>query len=130
MTIEKMLMRVIRVIVSEAKSNPDFRWALLAAVETEDAAPAGPLRKSRADRVPVAFDPVQVARDGGAEGLKAALSELTLEQLKSMMVDMGTAMARYIVSGNSKEKITDKIIEIALARSRKGDAFRRPESKT
>ena len=60
----------------------------------------------------------------GEEALRARLGELSVEQLKDIVADYGMGPGKLVTKWKTADRIIDRIVEISLARSQKGDAFR------
>lgn len=124
------LKRLFRVIEQEAADNPSFRARLQAALQDEKAVHAVPRpdggRESRPrnKRSPAALDPLQVIASVGEGGLRKMLEPLTTEQLKDIISEFGMDPARLAMKWASRERLREHIISTAVARSKKGDAFR------
>lgn len=147
MTSRRTLRNLFRVILDEADKNPDFEARLLDALAAAGFAPiketAPPKRGKkhqggRADasvggvleakrpgnrRPPAVLDPIKVAREG-EQALRAALGELTLDQLHDVVADYGMDPGKLVMKWRTDKRIIDRIVEISLARARKGEAFR------
>jgi hypothetical protein len=84
-------------------------------------APAAPVARSRATAV-AALDPVQLARRGEAE-LRASLAGLTLKQLHAIVAAHAMDASGYVRRWKSSARVIERIVEIAAARAKKGQAF-------
>ena len=135
MDLKRAMRNLATVIVEEADRNPDFasrvREALgLFANETKtsrsrrenDVATTGPTR-GRNRRTPAILDPIRLVLEG-EQVLREQLSPLTLDQLKDIVSDHGMDPSKLVMKWRTKNKIVDHIVDIAISRSRKGDAFR------
>ena len=93
------------------------------------AAPAAPKRPEPApgrakNRRPVAvLDPVAVVGDG-EEALRRQLSTLSLDQLRDVVAEYGMDQGKLVMKWKEPARIMDRIVEIAVARTQKGHAFR------
>jgi hypothetical protein len=131
MTLRSALASLARTVADEAERNPDFARRVGEALGLPERPGARPhastasRTKGRArNRRPAAvLDPVAVARKG-EQVLRARLSELSLEQLKDIVAEFGMDQGKLVVKWKSPEKVRNRIIEISIPRSQKGDAFR------
>jgi hypothetical protein len=144
-TLRRTLTDFVRVVLEEADKNSDFEARLLSVLgalprETGSAKREKPLAEQQkpmdasfserseskrpSNRRPQAvLDPVQIAREG-EQPLRAALGQLTLDQLRDIVADYGMDPGKLVMKWRTEKRIIDRIVEISLARSRKGDAFR------
>lgn len=83
--------------------------------------PAAGRPKNR--RPAAVMDPVAVVREG-QDVLKARLAELSLEQLRDIVADYGMDPGKLVMKWKDPQKVAERIVDIALTRSQKGDAFR------
>ena len=135
MSLQNTLIRIIKAVIKEAERNPDFEIALNEALGTSssknnqikrshsvDSAGLGKRAKNR--RAPALLDPVQLIRDGEAT-LRAALRGMSLDQLRDIVAEYGMDTSKLVMKWVDSERVEDRIVEIATARARKGDAFRK-----
>lgn len=139
MSLRNTLTRLTRVVIDEAERNPEFEAALNDALGTlpigkrkqpKEGSAAEPIcggegRRGKNRRPPAALDPVQVVRDGEAV-LRAALEKLSLEQLRDIVAECGMDPSRLVMKWMDPVRVMDRIVELSIARARKGDAFRKP----
>ncbi len=86
--------------------------------------PSGPKeRRPRHRRPPALLDPVELARES-ENALRGQLAQLTVEELKDIVADHGMDPGKLVMKWKSPERIIDRIVEISVGRTRKGDAFR------
>src|SRR5262245_28599939 len=134
MDLRKTLSNLVRVIADEAERSPEFRGKVLGALGyaegvspiTQDRkrrlAPASGVRpKNR--RAPSVLDPIEVAASG-EEILRTRLAALSLDQLQDIVSDYGMDPGRLVAKWKTPERIIGRIVEIAMVRAQKGDAFR------
>lgn len=128
MKLRRMLAELARAVADEAERNPEFERRLAAALgqadepnQREARAQAEGRPKNR--RTPAALDPVEIA-PAGEDVLRARLGELSVEQLKDVVADYGMDPGKLVTKWKTADRIIDRIVEISLARSQKGDAFR------
>jgi hypothetical protein len=132
MTLRSALANLARAVADEAEHNPNFARRVSEALRLGREATGGRSgatptsaneRRARNRRPAAAFDPVVVARDG-EDILRARLTELSLEQLKDIVAEFGMDPGKLVLKWKSPEKVIDRIVEISVPRSQKGDAFR------
>jgi hypothetical protein len=129
MKLRKPLLDLARVIADQAERDPVFAEQIIAALGLkEHASPKAEPKRSEAtrpkNRRPAAvLDPVALARDGEA-ALRSGLSPLSVEQLKDVVADYGMDPGKLVMKWKDAERVVDRIVELSLARARKGDAFR------
>lgn len=137
MTIKRILSSFMREVIAEAERNPEFAHKLGDAlnilkvtspkeniVELRRSAVGGVAPKRAANRrAEAVLDPVQVARTG-EEHLRHVLSPLNLTQLLDIVAEFGMDTGKLVMKWKDSERVIDRIVEISMARSQKGDAFR------
>ncbi len=130
MNLRRALSDLARVIADEVERSPEFRKRVLGALgHMEKAKPAArelatsQAGRSKNRRAPAVLDPIEVAASG-EETLRSVLITLTVEQLQDIISDFGMDPGRLVVKWKTPERIIDRIVEIAVARAQKGDAFR------
>ncbi|WP_442807658.1 hypothetical protein [Trinickia soli] len=139
MSLRNTLNRLIKAVIEEAERNPQFEAALSAALGAPPPAkhkqtPEGPVvessrggeaKRGKNRRPPAELDPIQVARDGES-ALRAALEKLSLDQLRDIVAEYGMDPSRLVMKWVDPARVADRIVELSIARARKGDAFRKP----
>lgn len=131
MKVRKVLLDLARVVADQAERDPAFADQIAAALGMNDKSavrPAAAKRPTKVDRPknrrPAAvLDPVALARDGEA-ALRCGLAPLSLEQLKDVVADYGMDPGKLVMKWKDAERVVERIVELALARAQKGDAFR------
>ncbi len=130
MNLKRTLTAVATIVADEAAHNPAFRSRLEEALgvkasepKTFGKLPADEKRKG-GRRAAALLDPVDLARHGEGE-LRAKLDGLDVERLLDVVAQFGMDPGKLVMKWKDRERIVDRIVEIALARSTKGDAFRR-----
>lgn len=141
MIIRERLAQLCEIVADEAERNSGFRRRLEEAlsprqadlpVAREDRARASKSRDSGpitdfirkgGRRTPAVLDPLGLARQG-EEVLRRQLSLLDLEQLKDVVAEYGMDPGKLVMKWKDTIRIIDRIVELSLARSTKGDAFR------
>ena len=128
MTLKKALKDTVKVILDEVDNNPEFAKRLEVALgvsnvqrTTERKNPKENMGRGNR-RTPAVFDPVAIARNGG-DVLRTRLAELDIEQLKDIVAEYGMDTAKLVMKWKSPERIIDRIVEVSVNRSKKGDAF-------
>jgi hypothetical protein len=134
MKLRRVLSALARVIADEAERNPAFARqvaeALGMAQRESDAklnatiaAATSADRRPKNRRPPAVLDPIEVAREG-EHALRTRLAELSLDQLRDVVADYGMDPGKLVMKWKSPDRVIDRIVEIALPRAQKGDAFR------
>lgn len=133
MTLQRTLTTLVNTIIDEAERNPDFRNRIEAALDmtkpapkavfTPTKKPAGEERRKGGRRAPAVLDPVDLAKHGEA-GLRERLANLDLEKLLDIVAQYGMDPGKLVMKWKDRERVIDRIVEVALGRATKGDAFR------
>lgn len=134
MSLQKILHDFVKVVNDEADRNPLFaerlqgvlRSAMTPRTDKRNSAGGRPASKTRRPanrRPPAVLDPISLAKQG-EEALRAQLAPLTLEQLKDIVADYGMDPGKLVMKWKKPERIIDRIVEISISRTHKGDAFR------
>jgi hypothetical protein len=143
MTARRILTGLVRVVTEEAERNSDFNARLKAALGISEMAanpkrrrpsnrPAGENtrssgvsvgRRSSSRRPPALLDPVHLARQSESI-LRTELGRLDLEQLRDIVADYGMDTGKLVMKWRDTDRIVDRIVEVSMARSQKGSAFR------
>jgi hypothetical protein len=131
MKVRKVLLDLARVLADQVERDPAFAGQIVAALGLNDNPAASPTASKRPPKVdrpknrrPAAvLDPVSLARDGEA-ALRSRLAHLSLDQLKDVVAEFGMDPSKLVMKWKDPERIVDRIVELALARAQKGDAFR------
>jgi hypothetical protein len=137
MSLREKLASLAIVIADEAERNSGFRRQLEAALASqqpgllavdEDKGGADVHRKG-GRRTPSVIDPLVLARQG-EDILRQELSRLDIEQLKDVVAQYGMDPGKLVMKWKDAGRIIHRIVELSLARSTKGDAFRaeRPDT--
>jgi hypothetical protein len=129
MSLRKTLSAFVSAIVEETEKNASFRVNVERALginvraDVPEARAAGTAKKKGGRRTPAVFDPVEVAREGES-ALRARVGALTLEQLRDIVAQYGMDPGKLVMKWKDSNRVIDRIVELALARAAKGDAFR------
>jgi hypothetical protein len=131
MKMRKVLLDLARVVADQAERDPVFAKQIAAAlglIDRPDASSATVKRSTdtarpRNRRPAAMLDPIELARNGEA-ALRSGLAPLTLEQLKDIVADYGMDSGKLVMKWKDADRVVDRIVELALARAQKGDAFR------
>lgn len=144
MNLKGTLVRIATVVADEAVRNPDFYARLeevlsgmkASTVRSSSAAgipPAGREAESgygdsekrrRGRRAPAVLDPIALAVHGEAE-LREQLSDLDLELLHDIVAQYGMDPGKLVMKWRDRDRIIDRVVEVAMGRATKGDAFRK-----
>ncbi len=81
------------------------------------------IKRKGGRRAPAVLDPVELA-SRGESALREGLRVLTLEQLRDIVAEYGMDSGKLVMKWKDIDRVTDRIVELALARAIKGDAFR------
>ena len=135
MELERVMQDLARVIVEESDRNPEFESQIRIALglsasadhnscsqQGSDAAKPGAGR-GRNRRTPAVLDPVQLVKES-EQVLREQLLGLTVEQLKDIVADHDMDPSKLVMRWKTRKRIVNHIVEMAMSRSRKGDAFR------
>jgi len=139
MTLKRTLTALVTTIIDEAGRNPEFRERIENALNLAKPAPkpksvpksaakASPkpeaeMKRKGGRRTPAVLDPVDLAKHGEAS-LRRGLSGLDLEQLLDVVAQYGMDPGKLVMKWKDRERVIDRIVELALGRATKGDAFR------
>ncbi len=121
MKIRKQLNDLIKVIVEEAKANPQFEKRL-EEVLLKSVTPKQ-VSKRKNKRTSAVFDPFEIFQESG-EMLRQRLNKLNIEKLKDIIAEYGMDQSKLAMKWKSQDRLIEHIITTVVARSRKGDAFR------
>ena len=128
MQLKKTLRDTIKVILDEVDNNPEFAKRLEIALGVGNMRRTTKWKNPKENtnrgnrRTPAVFDPVSIARES-SDVLRARLSELDIEQLKDIVAEYGMDTAKLVMKWKSTERIIDRIVEVSVNRSKKGEAF-------
>ena len=78
-------------------------------------------------RTPAILDPISLARQG-EDVLRQKLAILDMEQLKDIVAENGMDPGKLVMKWKEAARVVDRIVEMSIARSTKGDAFRADKS--
>jgi hypothetical protein len=129
MTLKTMLTAMVSAITEEAERNKHFKASLERALglHTSTATPRipteGETQKKGGRRTPAVLDPVEFARQG-EEALRAEMKRLSLDQLRDIVAQYGMDPGKLVMKWKDSDRVVERIVELALARATKGDAFR------
>jgi hypothetical protein len=132
MNLRKTLSDLVRVIADEAERSPEFKDKVLSVFgqnhragtvqsPTVRGSSASARRKNR--RTAAILDPVELAASG-EDILRSRLAALTVDQLQDIVSEYGMDPGRLVVKWKTPERTIDRIVEMAIARAQKGNAFR------
>lgn len=131
MKLRKVILDFARVVADQAEGDPAFAEQVITALGLDDKTDAIPTRPKGAaktdrpkNRRPAAvLDPVELARSG-ENALRTGLASLSLEQLKDIVADHGMDPGKLVMKWKDATRVSDRIVELAVTRAHKGDAFR------
>lgn len=118
-----------KAVLYEAERNLEFRQRLEQVFGQVTTAQSSERRvvtnqpKKGGRRTPALFDPVEVVR-GGESGLRERLNALDLERLRDVVAQFGMDPGKLVMKWKDRNRVIDRIVEVSLSRSTKGDAFR------
>lgn len=134
MTLKRTLTALVNAILDEAASNPEFYARMEAALNAgkPPQRPARPKAEKRGQdekrkggrRTPAVLDPVEIGKQGEDE-LRLSLNKLDLEKLLDIVAEYGMDPGKLVMKWKDRERVIDRIVEVALSRATKGDAFRK-----
>ena len=135
MKLKRALQNLAKAISEEAERNPEFESRIRAAIGLPETVPGASrshqsevipktgLQRRRNRRTPAVLDPVQLVQES-EQILREQLALLTIEQLKDIVAEHGMDPSKLVMKWRRPERIANHIVDMAIARSRKGDAFR------
>lgn len=115
-------------VAAEAARNPAFAATLSGILGGDAGISGGRSDKSNSKRkggrrTPAVLDPIDLAREG-ADSLRDRLRPLELSQLLDIVAEYGMDPGKLVMKWKDNDRVTDRIVEMAIARATKGDAFR------
>lgn len=122
------LSRLAAVVAEQANRDPEFARKIEAIIGNDDK----PLQRGKTEQSAVrrkgrrampVLDPMEIAQSG-ADALREALGPLDVDQLLDIVAEYGMDPGKLVMKWKERERIRDRIIEVSLARTTKGDAFR------
>lgn len=147
MSLRARLAQLCEIIADEAERNSTFRRRLEEALSSQqvdipvvredrvrepkprNGRPISDFARKGGRRTPAVLDPLGLARQG-EDVLRKELSLLYLEQLKDVVAEYGMDPGKLVMKWKDTKRIIDRIVELSLARSTKGDAFRADKPPT
>lgn len=118
--------RLLTAVLEESAASGRFRRRLAASLAAGSAPTAEPAPARRTGRRPPGrIDPYAVLAEVSEPGLRLALEKLSVEELKDVVAQHGMDRDRLAMKWKDPERLIGRIIETAVSRSGKGDAFRR-----
>jgi hypothetical protein len=129
MTLKKRLSALVSAIIEETEKNESFRANVERVLGINDSLgvpqprAGGAKRRKGGRRTPAVLDPVELARQGESE-LRAKISMLTLDQLRDIVAQYGMDPGKLVMKWKDINRVMDRIVELAVTRATKGDAFR------
>jgi hypothetical protein len=127
MNLKKVLSALVSAITEEAGKNEAFNASLERALGIGSGMRQAPdfsqTTRKGGRRTPAVLDPIELARQG-EDALRAQLSTLNLEQLRDIVAQYAMDPGKLVMKWKDTNRIMGRIVELALARATKGDAFR------
>ncbi|KQN80552.1 hypothetical protein [Sphingomonas sp. Leaf62] len=132
MNLRTRLAKLAAAVAEQAARDPAFAATLEGIMAGPPPAPvAGRRAKAlRAEgarkggrRAAAALDPIDLARSGPGQ-LREALAPLSHEQLLDVVAEYGMDPGKLVMKWKDRDRVADRIVEVATARATKGDAFR------
>lgn len=144
MKLKATLAKLAAIVAEEAARNPEFQNRLEAVLTPTVASPTkapttsvsrrkkqegaanpdDPLKRRGGRRAPAVIDPIDLAAHGEL-GLRERLASLDLERLHDIVAQYGMDPGKLVMKWRDSERVIERIVEVALARATKGDAFRK-----
>jgi len=130
MNLKRVLSALVSAITEEANRNQAFKASLERALNINYRATGvrqvpgvtqTPRKGGR--RTPAVLDPVELARQG-EDVLRARLGTLNFEQLRDIVAQYAMDPGKLVMKWKDTNRVMNRIVELALARATKGDAFR------
>lgn len=132
MNLRRTLNQLVQIIMEEADRTPEFKEKLLRTLGQKGESSAtdridtkspteGGRPKNR--RMAAILDPVELVASG-EQTLRRRLASLSVDQLQDIVSEYGMDPGRLVAKWKTPERIIDRIVEMAVARAQKGDAFR------
>ncbi|WP_026841227.1 hypothetical protein [Citrifermentans bremense] len=129
MTLKQRLSALVSVIIEESDKNLAFRANVERALGIDASQdvrrPSVGMKTTQRGgrRTAAVLDPVELARQG--EGtLRSKICTLTLDQLRDIVAQYGMDPGKLVMKWKDTNRVVDRIVELALLRATKGDAFR------
>lgn len=130
MNIKRTLFEFVSAVIAEAEKNEEFKASVERAlgghnreIHERPARVNTETKRKGGRRTPAVFDPVELARQG-EDILRAQLAVLTLEQLRDIVAQYRMDPGRLVMKWKDTNRIANRVVELAMARATKGDAFR------
>lgn len=140
MNLKSTLTRLIRVVIEEAERNQEFEKALLdtlgenskqksSKTTIKKINESNDVKRGKNRRAAAVLDPILLVRDGELT-LRRELMQLSLDQLRDIVAEFGMDPGRLVMKWTSSERVIDRIVEMAITRAQKGNAFRKNTDET
>ncbi|GLQ12070.1 hypothetical protein GCM10007913_40020 [Devosia yakushimensis] len=135
MNLKKTLGALVAIILEEAGRNPDFKERIEAVLQPPasrlESGPkprgGGPEQREHRKggrRAPATLDPIDLVKEG-EPALRARLADLDLERLLDVVAQYGMDPGKLVMKWKDRDRVIDRIVEVASARATKGDSFRK-----
>lgn len=130
MKVRRKLLELARIVADQAERDPEFAERLTAFLGFEQSqrkkrsAQSSAASRPKNRRCAAILDPVAVIREEGEDVLRSRLSELSLDQIRDIVADHSMDPDKKAMTWKDTKRVVERIVQIALNRSQKGDAFR------
>lgn len=128
MSLRSRLQSILDVILDEADRNHEFAAKLRHTLGADANEEQEKSAKRTSRRAPAQLDPMATLVERGEAGLRAALAQLDIEQLKDVIADYGMDPDKLAMKWKTADRLIDRIVTTAVSRSTKGNAFRQSPS--
>ena len=123
MNIKRILTNVTNVVADEAANNSKFRDRLVEALGLGLPEKREGDERKGGRRTPAVLDPIELARSG-ENRLRLQLESLDLQRLLDIVAQYGMDPGKLVMKWKDRERVIDRIVEVAKSRATKGDVFR------
>ncbi len=130
MTLKQRLKALFDVITQQAEQDPLFAENLSRAIglslkegDNTNRHDQASSKGRPARRAVSVLDPVGLAAEG-EEILRDRLTALSLEQLRDILSEYRMDPGKLVMKWKTKDRVISHIVQAALSRAKKGDAFR------
>lgn len=126
--LKSTLAKLAAAVAEEAACNSDFAIRLQVILGDDGGKAANKTSKPKdtrkgGRRTPAVLDPIDIVRSG--EGtLRQELNRLEMSQLLDIVAEFGMDPGKLVMKWKDRDRVVERIIDLAVARATKGDAFR------
>lgn len=123
--ITKKLQAFFKAVIDEAESNDEFAKKIIDALykDSEISILKTETKRGANRRDPAILDPIRMVMDGD-DSLKECLESLSDKELKDIIADYGMDPSKLAMKWKNRERLINLILDTAIRRASKGDAFR------